>query len=93
MYLAPYIACIGMFALALLMAVRTKSSTERQSKSGIVARAVLTFLLLAAVGTLWHYTGDKYLKDYESVQLWVKIISSVGFVCLLPEIWLEDKKD
>ena len=82
-----------MFAVALLAAVRAKASTDRKTKSGIIARAVLTFLMLAAVGTLWHYTGEKYLKDYESVQLWVKIISSVGFVCLLPEIWLENKKD
>lgn len=93
MYLAPYIACVGVFALALLMAVRAKASTDNKSKSGIIIRAVLTVLLLGFVGTLWHYTGEKYLGSGTSVGTWVKIISSLVFVGLLPEIWLEDKKD
>lgn len=91
MYLAPYIACVGMFAVALLVAVRSKASTDPNSKGGIIVRAVLTFLLFAFVGVLWHYTSVDYLNN-ESIETWVRIISSVGFVCLLPEIWLEGKK-
>ena len=91
MYLAPYIACVGVFAVALLFAVRSKESTDNRTASGIIVRAVLTFLLFAFVGVIWHYMGAEYLKS-ERIQLWSRIISSLLFVSVLPEIWLEGKK-
>ena len=92
MYLAPYIACVGMFAVALLVSVRAKSTTDPNTTSGIIARAVLTFLLFAFVGTLWYYTGEHFLEN-KTIELWARIITAVAYVCCLPEIWLDAKKD
>ena len=92
MYLAPYIACVGVFSVALMFAVRCKQLTSLATNAGIIVRAVLTFLIFAFCFTLWHYTGVHYLKN-ETIQLWVRIITSLVFVCSLPEIWLEDKRE
>jgi len=92
MYLVPYVACGLMFALALMLAVRTKSSTEPNTAAGRIARAVLTLLLLGAVGTVWYYSDVKHLEN-ETVQNWVRIVVCVLFVGVLPEIWLDGRKD
>ncbi len=91
MYLAPYIACVGVFAVSLVFAIRSKSASNPRSKGGIVTRAVLTFLAFAFVAVLWHYTGEHYL-DNKTVELWVRVISTLAFLCSLPEIWLDTVK-
>lgn len=91
MYLAPYIACVGVFAASLVFAIRAKANSDPKTKGGIITRAVLTFLVFAFVATLWYYTSEHFL-DNKSVETWVRIISSVAFVCYLPEIWLDTFK-
>ena len=90
MYLLPYIACVMVWVVALVYAIYRKQTTSNRTTGGLVARAMLSLLLAAFVGALWHYTGDKYLQN-ETIHNWVKIISVVFFLCAMPEVWLEDK--
>lgn len=91
MYLAPYIACVGVWAVAMLVAIYRKQTTSRHTTGGIIARAVLSLLLFAFVAVLWHYTGDKYLQN-ETIHNWVTAIALVSVLWAMPEVWLDGEK-
>ena len=86
MYLAKYIICAFVFVAALLFVIRTCSSTSIKSWRGILARVLLSILLLSFVGVIWYYATEENFGS-EKIETGARIISSVLFLICLPDVW------
>lgn len=90
MYLAKYIACALVFAASLVFVARSCDATERKSRSGLLARVLLSLLLLALVVVIWHYTTVKNFTFKWFVKT-VRVVSAVLYLLVLPDIWRDGK--
>lgn len=92
MYLVPYIACGAIYGAVLVFMLRVRSANGLKTSMGVTARGFISFLLLCFVGVLWYYSGEKFLES-KKIELWTRIVSSVFYLALLPEVWAETCPD
>lgn len=86
MYLAKYILCAFVFVAALLFIIRTCSSTSVKSWRGVLARILLSVLLLAFVGVIWYYATEDNFGS-KKIEIGARVISSVLYLAVLPDVW------
>ncbi len=90
MYLAKYIACALVFAAAVVFVARTCDATERKSRSGMLARVLLSFILFALLTVIWYYATVKNFTFKWFVNA-VRIVSAVLYLLVLPDIWRDGR--
>lgn len=86
MYLAKYILCAMVFAAALLFALRVRAARSIKSRGGTISRALLSLLMLALVGTIWHYATEDNLTFKWVVDM-SRYVPAVLFVVLQFDVW------
>lgn len=89
MYLIPYVLCGLIYSGTLIMALRLRAEHGLSTYRGVVARGVITVLLLTFVAVLWYYATEENMESAR-IELWTRIISAAAFVCLMPQVWADD---
>ena len=90
MYLIKYVFAVLLFALSLLFVIRTTAATSLSTARGRFCRVVLSLLVLAFVGVVWYYSGERFFES-KAIKIGARVISSVVYVLLLPDIWADCK--
>ena len=90
MYLAKYILCAFVFIASLLFVIRTKAATSLKSWRGVLARVLLSVLLLSFVGIIWYYATEENF-GFKWVQTVSRVVSATLFVMVMPDVWADSK--
>lgn len=88
MYLIPFLAVCLIYAGALIMCLRLRASNDKSTYLGVASRVCLMLLLLTLVALFWYYSGYEHMES-TSVAVWMKVVSALIYLGLLPQIWAD----